>query len=91
MALGAWQDMFKLIHLEERPVTTNQTHQLLHSDGVNEIVMKEVGFLFWLSLTLVSDILCSGGNLAFRVLETTFSRLCTVYCLYCVNPIPLLR
>ena len=73
MTLGAWQDTFKLIYLEERPVTTNQNHQLLHSDGVNEIVMKEVGFLLRAGLTLVSDILCSGGNLAFRVLETTIS------------------
>jgi hypothetical protein len=64
--------MFKLIYLEERPVT-NQNHQLLHSDGMNEIVMKEVGFLSPAGLTLVSDILCSGCNLAFRVLETTIS------------------
>ena len=65
--------MFKLIYLEERPVTTNHNHQLLHSDGVNEIVMKEVCFLLRTDLTLVSDILCSGCNLAFRVLETTIS------------------
>jgi hypothetical protein len=43
--------MFKLIYLEERPVTTNQNRQLLHSDGVNEIVMKEVGFLLRAGLT----------------------------------------
>jgi hypothetical protein len=52
---------------------TNQNNPLLHSDGVNKIVMKEVSFLFSSSLTLVSDILCSGDNLAFRVLKTTFS------------------
>ena len=54
-------------------MTTNQIHPLLHSDGMNEIVIKEVGFLLSAGLTLVSDILRSGDNMAFRVLETTFS------------------
>lgn len=36
--------MFKLILLEERPVDPEQNSHVLHSDGVNEIAMKEVSF-----------------------------------------------
>jgi hypothetical protein len=44
MVVGAWQDMFKLIHLEERPVNSDKNAHVLHSDSVNKIVMKEVSF-----------------------------------------------
>ena len=47
MAIGAWQDMFKLIYLEEGPVNSNQVHRILYSDGFNEIVMKEVSSPSW--------------------------------------------
>ena len=79
--MGAWQDMIKLIQLEEHPVNPDQHHQILHSNGVTEIVMKEVRLFLLVELTLVSDMLCSGNNMAFRVLEAAFSRLGTIYCL----------
>jgi hypothetical protein len=41
MAIGAWQDMFQLTRLEERPVYNGGNQQILYKDEMNEIVMTE--------------------------------------------------
>jgi hypothetical protein len=42
MVVGAWQDMFKLTLLEDRPVHIGGGQQILYKDGMNEIAMAEV-------------------------------------------------
>lgn len=42
MATGAWQDMFKLYNLEERPFKLHHSHPVLYNDGTNEIVITKV-------------------------------------------------
>lgn len=46
MAVGAWQDMFKVVNLEDRPAKGQYNQQVLYSDGTNEIVIKNVLILF---------------------------------------------
>jgi hypothetical protein len=69
MALGAWQDMFKVINLEDRPINDQHNQQVLYNDGTNEIVMTEVVYICS-SLTLDSNVLCGRDNMAFRVSES---------------------
>lgn len=45
MVIGAWQDMFKVINLEDRPVRDQNGQQVLYRDGTNEIFMTEVIYL----------------------------------------------
>ena len=46
MAVGAWQDMFKVVNLEDRPIEQRHNQQVLYNDGINEIVMKNVFIIF---------------------------------------------
>jgi hypothetical protein len=49
MAVGAWQDVFKLTCLQERPVQPGHSLPVLYSDGVNEIVMIQVILISFLA------------------------------------------
>ena len=47
LAIGAWQEMFKLIRLEDRPRRDVHHRIVLYNDDKNEIVINEVKtFLF---------------------------------------------
>jgi hypothetical protein len=56
MAVGAWQDMFKVVNLEDRPAGEHHSQQVLYNDGINEIVIKTVLVVFTL-LTVDSSVL----------------------------------
>ena len=47
MAVGAWQDMFKVVNLEDRQATEQHNQQVLYNDGINEIVIKNVLILLF--------------------------------------------
>ena len=69
MAVGAWQDIFKVINLEDRPIKDQHSQQVLYNDGTNEIVMTEVLYVCSSFLTLDSNVLRGRHNMAFRVSE----------------------
>jgi hypothetical protein len=65
MAIGAWQDVFTLIYLEEQPMDTN-FNTLLYSDDEIKLVATEARFLVLNNeLTLASIDLCRRTDMAF--------------------------
>lgn len=75
LAIGAWQDMFTLHHLETRACTRQHSQQVLFTDGIVEMVVTEVSQVPRNDVLIVdSDILCRGNYLAFRVFNTKARR-----------------